>query len=57
MAPDDAPDGPPVLRMALILACCIAVLGLAGFLAWRTSAVSAAPPPAPAPPVETPAIP
>jgi hypothetical protein len=57
MAPDDAPDGPPVLRMALILACCLAVLGLAGFLAWRTSSASTGPPPPPAPPAETPAIP
>ena len=57
MDPAETTDDPFFTpRSALMLLCGLAVLALAGYLAWRTSAPAAAPP-TPAPPVETPAIP
>jgi len=57
MNPAETPDDPVFTpRSALMLLCGLAVLALAGYLAWRTSAPAAATP-TPAPPVETPAIP
>jgi hypothetical protein len=59
MNPAETQDEPLfTFRTALMLLCGLAVLGLAGFLAWYTSAptASAAPPPAVQAP-ETPAAP
>jgi hypothetical protein len=37
MEPAEAPDGPPILRMVLMIVCCLAVLGLGVVLAYQTS--------------------